>query len=174
MKSEVNLIAAVARNGVIGRKGEIPWRLPQDLRHFHDLTIGHPVIMGLTTHRSIGRVLAGRTNIVLTSSKEQFPDGVIVAHSFGEAMASAAAKDSQIFVIGGEGVYRTALPVAERVYFTEVDCSPEDGDTFFPEYERFLSGGDAAWRQAQASEWQTDEQSGVRYRFMIFEHQALN
>ncbi len=125
------IIAAVARNGVIGRDGDLPWHLPEDLRHFKRTTSGHAVIMGRKTHESIGFPLPKRLNIVVTRQPDFEAVGCSVVHSMEEALALAWESDEQPFVIGGAGLYAAALPLATRLVLTEVHDEVE-GDTFFP------------------------------------------
>jgi dihydrofolate reductase len=128
----VTLIAAVARNGVIGANGGIPWHLPEDFAHFKATTLGHTLLMGRATYDSIGRPLPGRTTIVLTRDPDWRADGVLVAGSIEEALAMA---DGDVYVAGGAAVYAAALPYADEQLLSEVDLEPE-GDTFYPAYER--------------------------------------
>jgi dihydrofolate reductase len=121
-------VAAVAENGVIGRGGELPWRLPSDLKRFRQLTLGKPVIMGRKTYQSIGRPLDGRDNIVLSGRREDYP-GAFVAANIPEALAlaarlAAARGAEEIAVIGGAEVFAAALPFAERIYLTLVHAQP--------------------------------------------------
>ncbi len=125
------IIAAVARNGVIGLDGDLPWRIPEDLARFKRLTMGHALIMGRATFESIGRPLPGRTNVVLTRRASWAHDGVEVAGSFEDALAIAAESHQDVFVAGGAEVYRSALEHAEVLELTEVDAEPH-GDTWFP------------------------------------------
>ncbi len=127
----IHLIAAVARNGVIGFNGQIPWRLPEDLRHFQELTMGHTVIMGRRTYESIGRPLPGRQNVVVSSTLTDL-EGYVVARSLQEALALADRQE--IFIIGGARLYREALPLAEQLDLTVVELEPV-GDTWFPEVD---------------------------------------
>lgn len=132
----VAIIAAVARNGVIGADGAMPWRLSTDLRRFKALTLGHPVVMGRRTFEAIGRPLPGRTNIVVSRRDGFAPEGVTVAPSLAAGLAAgrhaaAAAGVDTLFVIGGGEIYRAALPVAGRLLITHVEAEP-DGDTRFP------------------------------------------
>ena len=127
----IHLIAAVARNGVIGLQGQIPWRLPEDLRHFQALTMGHTVIMGRRTYESIGGPLPGRQNLVV-SSKLQSGRGYGVVRTLQEGLALA--DDREIFIIGGAKLYEEALPLAEQLDLTLVDLEPW-GDTYFPEVD---------------------------------------
>jgi dihydrofolate reductase len=131
---EVVAIAAVARNGVIGADGAIPWHLPGDLPRFKRLTSGHVLIMGRKTYDSIGRPLPGRTTIVITRNPQWQADGVRVVHSWDDALKLAAEVDPEgpVFIAGGGDIYRTALPVTDRLEITEVDAEP-DGDATFPE-----------------------------------------
>jgi len=124
------LIVAVARNGVIGKAGDLPWRISEDLRHFKKTTRGHAVIMGRKTHESIGRALPKRRNIVVTSSGAAF-DGCETAGSLDEAIALARTTDPCPFVIGGASLYLEALPLATEVHLTTIDEEVE-GDTYFP------------------------------------------
>jgi len=139
------IIAAFAQNRVIGKDGEIPWHLPEDLKRFARITKNHPVIMGRKTYESIlkrnGKPLSGRTNIVLTKMRKYRAKGCQVVHSWKKAVA-AAGNAKQIFVIGGESIYKLALPHAEKMYLTTVYAKVE-GDTMFPPYS--------------PSEWRVDE-----------------
>jgi dihydrofolate reductase len=132
--ARVALVAALARNRVIGRRNELPWRLPEDLRRFRTLTMGHPVVMGRKTHESIlgaiGRPLPGRLSIVVTRSANYAAPGCVVATSL-EAALSAAGPAEDIFVIGGAEIYRAALAHADRLHLTEIDADYE-GDARFP------------------------------------------
>ncbi len=131
----VALIAAVAENGVIGRAGALPWRLPEDLRHFRKTTTGHHVVMGRKTWESLGRPLAGRTNLVLSRDPGLVVPGAIVLSSLEAAISLARdAGETELFVIGGGELYRAALPHADRVYLTRVALTP-DGDVHFPELD---------------------------------------
>lgn len=132
MTERIVLVAAVARNGVIGHDGDLPWHLPEDLAHFKRLTMGHTLVMGRKTFESIGRALPGRTTVVVTRQPDwPAPDGVVVAGSIEEALGVAAARDTDAMVVGGADVYRQALDLADVMEITEVDAEPE-GDTRFP------------------------------------------
>ncbi len=132
----VVLVAAVAENGVIGRDGAIPWRLPEDFAHFKATTLGHTLVMGRTTHQGIGKPLPGRTTIVLTSDDALRADGVLVARTFEDAMALADdGLPGDLMVGGGAGVYAAALPHADEQVLSEVHQRP-DGDTHYPPFDR--------------------------------------
>jgi len=130
----ITLIAAVARNGVIGRDNGLIWRLRSDLRRFKALTLGKPVLMGRKTFDSIGRPLPGRRILVLTRDTAFAVPGVEAVHDWALALA-AAAEAGELMVAGGAEIYRLALPQADRIHLTEVDLAPE-GDTVFPEFDR--------------------------------------
>lgn len=128
----ISLIAACAKNRVIGKDGSIPWRIPEELRYFHDVTMGGAVIMGRKTYESIGRPLQGRLNIVISRSKVIEDENVITVPSAEEALKAAEGKE--VFICGGQSVYEEMLPLAERLYITEIELEPE-GDAFFPEFD---------------------------------------
>lgn len=128
--ARLSVIVAWSENRVIGRDGDLPWRLPDDLKRFKRLTTGHPIVMGRKTWDSIGRPLPGRTNVVLSRDPAFAPDGAVVARSFDDALAAAAAApggDTEIFVIGGAALFDRALADAHRVYLTVVHANI-DGD----------------------------------------------
>lgn len=125
----VSIVMAAAENGIIGRDGDLPWRLPADLAHFKRLTTRHAVIMGRKTWDSIGRPLPQRQNIVLTGDPAFTATGVEVVHSLEQAMARVRRKEA--FVIGGGAIFTAALALAERVFLTLVHAEVE-GDVFFP------------------------------------------
>jgi dihydrofolate reductase len=132
--TRVSLIAAVASNGVIGRDNALIWHIPADLAHFKKITHGHPIIMGRRTWESIGRALPGRRNIVITRRQAWQADGAETAASLAEALALCA-EAPEVFVIGGAQVYADALPLAHRLWLTEIDAQP-DGHVRFPDWPR--------------------------------------
>ena len=135
----ISIIAAIASDRAIGYQNRLLWHIKKDLAHFHKITLGHPVIMGERTYRSIGRLLPGRTNIILTYDKNYKVPGAIIAHSLDSAIKSASQKDRQeIFVIGGGMVYAAALPLVDKLYLTIVEGKYK-ADTFFPEYEHLFT-----------------------------------
>ena len=125
----------MARNGVIGRDGDLPWRLPEDMAHFRRTTLGHAVIMGRKTWESLPKPLAGRHNIVVSRQADYAAPGADVVGSLEAARALVAPSDDLPFVIGGASLYAQALPNATVVHWTEVDAEPE-GDTHFPAWDR--------------------------------------
>ena len=135
----VSMIAALGKARVIGRKNILLWPIPEDLKRFKALTMGHPIVMGRKTFESIGRVLPGRTNIVVTREQEWNHEGVVVTHSLEEAIKKAKEIDVQeVFVIGGAQIYEQALPLADKLYLTLVDAE-EKGDAYFPPYEHLFT-----------------------------------
>lgn len=127
----ITIIAAMAHNRAIGLAGAMPWHLPGELRHFKETTMGKPIVMGRKTWESIRRVLPGRQNIVVTRNREYRAEGCLVVQSLSHAIDRA--EGDEIMVIGGGQLYRQALPVADRMVLTLVDCTPA-ADTWFPEW----------------------------------------
>ncbi|HVY47683.1 MAG TPA: dihydrofolate reductase [Minicystis sp.] len=129
-RAPLSLVVAIAKNHVIGRAGQLPWDLPEDRRHFRAVTTGHAVILGRRTYEEIGRPLPNRRNIVVSRTPGLALPGCEVAASLGDAIALARATDDEPRVIGGAALYREALPLATKIYLTEVDLEPE-GDVQF-------------------------------------------
>jgi len=129
----ISLVVAASTNNVIGANGTLPWHLPEDLRHFKQITMGKPIIMGRATFEAIGRPLPGRHNIVLTRQAGYVAEGCDVVDGVAEALAAAGGAD-EVMVIGGGEIYRQFLPLAERIYLTRVRAEV-DGDTLFPELD---------------------------------------
>ncbi len=127
----VSLIAAMAKNRVIGRDNALPWHIPADLRRFRDLTLGQTIVMGRKTYESIGAPLPGRQTVVVTRQQGYAAPGCAVVHSLEEALAAAASAE-EAFICGGGELYAETLPLAERIYLTVVELEVE-GDTLFPE-----------------------------------------
>lgn len=131
----ISLVVARADNGIIGRNNTLPWRLPADLKHFKQLTVGKPVIMGRKTFDSIGKPLPARHNIVVTRNPGWTAEGVTVAPNLAEAVASAGldpkTRADEIMIIGGSEIYAQSMPFANRIYLTEVHLEPV-GDASFP------------------------------------------
>ena len=158
-RPRISIIAAMARNRVIGIANTLPWRLPEDLKHFKALTLGHHILMGRKTYESLGRPLPGRTSVVITRSQDLQVPGCLVANSIAEAIA-ACNNDNEIFFIGGEELYRQALDVADRIYLTEIQADFA-GDAWFPEFDTNL--WQETGRKACISE------SGLECDFLIYD-----
>ena len=129
-----SLVVAMARNRVIGRDNQLPWRLPADLAYFKRVTMGHPIIMGRRTYESIGRPLPGRLNIVVSRNPQFRAPGCTVVPSLDDAWRAAGEAD-EVCVIGGTSIFAEALPAADRIHLTEVEAEVP-GDTWFPEFDR--------------------------------------
>jgi len=127
----ISIIAAMAENRVIGRGNEMPWDIPSELRQFKERTMGHPVIMGRKTFESIGHLLPGRKNIIISNQQGFAPEEGIVVRDLHKAITAAEGAD-EVFICGGETVFREAIPLADKIYLTIID-EEFDGDTFFPE-----------------------------------------
>jgi len=165
MTARLALIVAVARNGVIGRDGGLPWHISADLRHFKATTMGKPIIMGRRTFESIGRALPGRTNIVVTRSAEFMATDVAVADSFEQALAIAEKEDTEeVMVIGGGAIYAAALPRADRIYLTEVHIDTA-GDVRFPPLD-----GDQ-WREVSREDHAAEGDTPA-FTFVVLERGA--
>jgi dihydrofolate reductase len=162
VKAPLTLVVAVADNGVIGDKGALPWRIPEDLKRFKALTLGKPCIMGRKTWDSLpNRPLPGRTNIVVTRDSAFCADGAEVAHSFEEALGIAArGTPDEIMIIGGAAIFAAALPLTQRVELTEIMTAPE-GDAFMPPFDR------AQWQETKREG--PYEAGALRYAFVTLE-----
>ena len=160
----LELVAAVAANGVIGRNGQLAWHLPDDLRHFKALTLGRPIIMGRRTYESIGRPLPGRRSIVVSGTLAAGPPGVEVARSLDEAAALAASGSppGPAYVIGGAVLYAAALPLVAVLHLTELD-EPVDGDVCFPPFDH------AAWRLTAEVRHTRDDRHAIPFRICRYE-----
>jgi len=157
-----SLIAAMARNRVIGRDNRVPWRLPADLRRFKQLTMGHILIVGRKTFDSIGcRPLPGRRMVVVTRQEGYAPEGVLVARSIEEALALGRG-DDEVFVAGGAEIYRQSLPVADRLQLTLIE---EDfpGDVYFPEFDP------ADWRLVEREDHGPTDDVPFSWSFLVFD-----
>ncbi|MDP2598889.1 MAG: dihydrofolate reductase [Candidatus Liptonbacteria bacterium] len=155
------IIVAIAKNRVIGKRGSgMLWHLPADLKRFKEITMGHTIIMGRRTHESIGKPLPGRTNIVITRQKDYSAPGCIVLGSLQEALVMVNGKES--FVMGGGEVYEQALPLADKLYITEIEAGFE-GDVYFPEIDKKI------WKLVDKKEGTIDDMNLYPHRFLIFE-----
>ena len=156
----ISMIVAVARNGVIGHANDLIWHISEDLRRFKAITTGHPVIMGRKTFESIGRPLPGRTNVVISRNENFRPEGCLVVDSFEKAVAMFP-PDEEAFVIGGAQVYAQALPIADRLYLTEIEADYE-GDTRFPDWDR------SAWTLSSEHRFPPGERFEHPFAFLDF------
>lgn len=159
-KPRIALIAALAKNHVIGIHNTLPWRLPEDLQHFKALTMGHHIVMGRKTFESIGRPLPGRTTVIISRTGYSAPAGCLVAHSIPDALA-ACAGDQEVFFVGGAQLYEQALPLADRLYLTEIHAEFA-GDAWFPQFEC------ADWAEFSRDP-RHDKASTLDYDFVVYQ-----
>ncbi len=155
----INVIAAMARNRVIGINNTLPWRLAADLQHFKALTMGHHIIMGRKTYESIGKPLPGRTTVIVTRAAEYRVEGCLTATSIDAALA-ACGNDTDIFFVGGADLYAQILPRANRLYLTEIQAD-YTGDAFFPALDH------AVWREIERRE--NTSPDGLGYHFVTYQ-----
>lgn len=160
-KPRISVIAALAKNRVIGIENRLPWRLPEDLAHFKALTLGHPILMGRKTFESLGRPLPGRTNVVITRNPDYRPEGCLVAASIPAAIALCGEAD-EVFFIGGAELYAQAIPLADRLYLTEVDVDAT-GDAWFPDYDS------SAFREASRTAHTGEKGDPLRFDFVVYD-----
>lgn len=160
----VSAIAAVDKNNVIGKDGDIPWRLPADLVYFKRRTLNHHIIMGRRTFESIGHPLPKRTNIIVTRNPFFIASNCLIASSVEEALSIAHENgETEAFIIGGGEIYRQSMPFWGRVYLTRVETAVEDGEVFFPELP------EKEWRLAFAESHEPDEKNAFHYVFEMYE-----
>lgn len=164
MKPIVTIIVAVARDGAIGRRGDLLFHISDDLRRFKRLTMGHPIVMGRKTFESFPKgPLPGRTNIVVTRNGDYDGRGATVADSLDEALKIAAAEETgRIFIIGGGEIYRQAFGIADALELTAIDAAVDDADTFFPAVK------DVDWALTEESEPMTDPKTSISYSFKTY------
>jgi dihydrofolate reductase len=151
----------MSRNGVIGAKNAIPWHLPGELKLFKEFTLGHHIVMGRKTWESIGRLLPGRTTVIVTRRPGYAVPGAVVAPSLEAAIAACGA-DPEIFVIGGAQIFAAALPLADRLYLTVVDAEVQ-GDTHMPPFDL------AEWREMSVRRCTADEKNPYAYALTVYE-----
>ncbi len=156
----------MSRNGVIGNDQKLPWHLPEDLKRFKEITYGAPVIMGRKTYESIGRLLPGRKNVIITRSQSMIVPDAALASSLEQAI-ELAGDAPEVFILGGGEIYRLALPMADRLYITEVDVKIE-GDTTFPEWPELRLSG--RFREVSREEKAADPaKDRPSFRFLVFD-----
>ena len=160
-KPIISLIAAMAKNRVIGKNNQMPWHLPADLAHFKKLTLGKPVIMGRKTYESIGRPLPGRKNIVVTRSSDFEADGISTVSNL-ESAISEAGNVEEVIIMGGGNIYQQMLSKAQRLYLTFIDFEIE-GDTQFPDFETLN------WRETSRETRDADEKNSYAMTFVTLD-----
>jgi dihydrofolate reductase len=157
----VSLIVAMAENKVIGRDGGLPWQLSSDLRRFKQLTMGHHIVMGRRTFESIGRLLPGRTSVIVTRNPSIQVDGAKIAASVDDAIRLSD-PDDEVFIIGGAEIYRHSIHLVDRMLITRVEAYV-DGDVCFPDFE------DSQWHLLQRESFAADEKNDYPHSFEIYE-----
>lgn len=159
MHPRLSIIAAIANHRVIGMNNTLPWHLPEDLKRFRALTMGHHIIMGRKTYESLGRLLPGRTTVIVSRQSDYRVDGAKVVQSLPDAIRICDG-DDEVFVIGGAEIYREALQLADRLYLTEIDTD-FSGDAWFPDFDS------ADWLQRECENHMSG--AGWPYRFVNYE-----
>ncbi len=154
---KIAMIAAMANNRVIGKDNQMPWHLPEDLKHFKAMTLGKPIVMGRKTFESIGRPLPGRLNIVVSRQEDLTIDGVTCVTSFDSAIKVAGDNCEELVVIGGGQLYASLLPKADTLYLTQINLDVE-GDTYFPDWD------DGSWQEINLEMSKNDK--GLEYSFI--------
>lgn len=157
----INIVVAKASNNVIGAKNDLIWHLPNDLKHFKNLTSGHPIIMGRKTYESLGKPLPNRTNIVITRDSNWTTDGIVKENSLEKAIDSALKIDEDIYIIGGGNIYKQAMEFTDILYITEVHHE-FDGDTYFPEIDT------DDWEEIERENFKKDEKHPFAYSFVTY------
>ncbi|MHA6247298.1 dihydrofolate reductase [Pontibacter sp. CAU 1760] len=155
----IAIVVAAAENNVIGKDNNLIWHLPADLRHFKQMTMGHPIVMGRKTYESIGKPLPGRTTVIITSQEDYKAEGCIITYSVQEALDEAKKLDEAVYIIGGAEIYKQALPLTDTVYLTRIHQAFE-GDVSFPALDT------ADWVTVSAEHHQPDEKNPYSYSFL--------
>ena len=157
----ISIVVAMSSNSLIGKDGNLPWHLSADLQHFKSITMVKPIVMGRLTYESIGRPLPGRENIVLTRDPGYKADGCTIVHDL-EQVTSRCSDTDEIMIIGGAQLYIETIPLANKLFITEVHAEL-DGDTFFPDFER------KQWREIERQRFDADEKNDFNYSFVVLE-----
>ena len=162
----ISLIAAIGKNNELGKNNTLVWSMPTDLKYFREKTMGHPVIMGRKTFESIGRPMPNRRNIIITRALDYKKDGIEVVNSLDQAINSARtplADNEEIFIIGGEEIFKQAMPLAERLYITHIEAQDKDADTFFPKIIPVV------WNEISHQEHKKDDANPFDYTFSVYD-----
>lgn len=165
----LSCIVAMSENRVIGTNNSLPWHLPEDLKYFKRITLGHPIIMGRKTYESIGRPLPGRANIVVTRQPGWSADGVLTVGGIDAAIHLAEQQEggSEVFVIGGAELFRHTLGQVERLYLTQVHAKVA-GDVYFPDFNQ------DEWREVDRIDHQADQRNPYSYSFLVLNRMVSN
>lgn len=158
----ITIIVAIGKNREIGADNQLLWHLPKDLKHFKELTSGHPIIMGRKTYESIGKPLPNRTNIVISRKNDWFEEGILIVGSIKEALKFAKKIDENVFIIGGGTIYEQTIDLADQLEVTLVDAELK-ADTFFPKID------EKKWLKTNETTHQKDEKNQFDFSFQTFE-----
>lgn len=160
----ISFVVAMDQNRVIGKDNDIPWHLPEDLKFFKRVTMGHPIVMGRKTYESIGKPLPGRENIIVTRNKDYEAEGCIILHSIDELKKWIDEnKPEEVSIIGGAQLFKDTFPIADRLYITEIHHEVEGGDTFFPEFP------ESEWTLTSKEKGIKDEKNPYDYYFTVYD-----
>jgi dihydrofolate reductase len=162
--TKLSIIVAVANHNVIGINNTLPWHLPEDLKRFKALTMGHHIVMGRKTYASLGRLLPGRTTVIVTRNKDYQVEGAIVVHSIAQALA-ACAEDDEAFLIGGAELYQQGLALADKLYITEVHADFA-GDAFLADIDLAL------WDEVSRESHQAE--NGLAYSYVTYQRNSID
>ena len=159
----ISIIAAIGKNNELGKNNALLWRLPADMKHFKDITSGHPIIMGWKTFLSIGKPLPNRRNIVITNDLNYKNEELDIVHSLEEALSLYKNSDEEVFVIGGAYTYKQALEYANKLYITHIEAEDKNADVFFPEIIPIVFG------ETSRETPEPDEKNPIPYSFVEYE-----
>lgn len=158
----ISFLVAMDKNKVIGRNNQLPWHLPEDLKYFKRVTMGHPIAMGRKTHESIGRILPGRENIIITRQSDYKCEGCTVLTSIQDFVQYAREQEDEIFVIGGAEIFKETFAFTDRLYITYI-YEEFEGDTFFPDFDT------SNWKLISSEKGVKDEKNPYDYEFIVYE-----
>lgn len=161
-KMIISLIAAIGKNNELGKNNTLVWNMPTDLKFFRQKTSGHPVIMGRKTFESIGRPMPNRRNIVITRDLNYEKHGIETVHSLKEALDLIINTDEEIFIIGGEEIFKQAMPLADRLYITHIEAEDKEANVFFPSIG-------PEWKEISHEENKKDDKNPFDFTFSIYE-----
>jgi len=162
---KISIIAVIGENNELGKNNKLLWRLKTDLKHFQEITSGHPIIMGRKTFESLGKALPKRRNIVITRNTDFVAPDIEVVHSLEDALALVKQDETvmEAFITGGEQIYREAMKIADKLYITHVEATDKDADAFFPEIIPIVFG------ETNRERYNADERNEKPYSFVEYE-----
>ena len=163
---KLSLIAGIGKNNELGKGNTLLWHMPNDLKHFKEITSGKTVIMGRKTFESIGRPLPNRRNIIITRDKEYNAEGIEVVHSLNEAIEKVK-NDDEIFIIGGGDIYKQAIDKADKLYITHIEEEDFEADSFFPIIDKEI------WQETKREEFKKDENNHYDYSFIEYDKNRI-